>query len=191
MYDLINMMGWSYASYVHHLYSTCGLQDPALRPKAHRTILSHRQWSVDPCLMRVTSHADNRDLKTFTFTHYIVLPGNLGKPWKAQPGAPRERQLTHNTDSPMSWNHNGLGIEYQHISTAPCRHAPIPILVHRLQNFRTPCSKTVPKRGSSSIKWQKHSKNAALARFLALPANLSGQHFSSQRPRPPKLEGIV
>lgn len=177
-------MGLSYASCIHHLYSTCGLQVPALRPKAHRTILSHRQWSVDPCLMRVTSHAGNRDLKTFTFAHYIVLPGNLGKTWKSQPGAPRERQLTHNTNSPMSWNHNGLGIEYQ-------QHTPMLKCPFLSTDYwiGTPCSKTVPKRGSSSIKWQKHCKNAALSLFLALPANLSGQHFSSQQLRPPKLEG--
>ena len=80
--------------------------------------------------MRVRSHAGNRDLKTFTFAHYIVLPGNLGKTWKSQPGAPRERQLTHNTNSPMSWNHNGLGIEYQQHS--PMLQSPFLSIAYRI-----------------------------------------------------------
>jgi len=101
-------------------------------------------------ISRPVPHADNRDLKTFTFTHYIVLPGNLWKPWKAQPGAPSERQLTHNTNSPMSWNHNGLGIEYQ-------QHSPMlqyPILF-----------KNGSKKRIFLHQMTKHSKNAALSLF--------------------------
>ena len=169
-YDGLELRKLYNTSYIHHLYSTCGLQVPALRPKAHPPILSHRQWSVDPCLMRVTSHAGNRDLK------------NYRKPLKAQPGACRERQLTHNTNSPMSWNHNGLGIEYQQHSPMlqyPFLSTDYWIVQKRFQKEDLP-----PSNDKNTAKTQ-HSL------FLALPANLSGQHFSSQQPRPPKLEGIV
>ena len=140
-------------------------------------------------ISRPVPHARNtpcrtRDLKTFTFAHYIGLRGNLGKPSKAQPGAPRERQLTYNTNSPMSWNHNGLGIEYQQHS--PMLQSPFLSIDYRI------FEPLVQKRFQKEDLPPSNDKNTAKTQhslFLALPANLSGQHFSSQRPRLPKLEG--